>query len=244
MDIKFFNSAVFVFTAVVAWGCLMSSGCVAQTGQVPVQGSAAKGSDTRVAAAERSLMDPSLATQRAPDKFRARFSTTKGDFVVEVTRVWAPNGADRFYNMCRSGYYKDIAIFRSIKDFMFQFGIHGDPAVTAKWINANIPDDKFVGISNIPGTLSFAQTDRPNSRSVQMFVNTGNNSFLDKPPKGRPFVPFGKIVSGMDVVAKIHATGENEPDVQGRFQQGGNDYIQTKYPNADFIRSVTISVVN
>ena len=89
-------------------------------------------------------MDPTRATEQAPKVFRAKFTTTKGDFVVEVTRAWAPNGADRFYNMCRVGYFKDIAIFRSIDNFMFQFGIHGDPRVTAKWKEANIQDYQFI----------------------------------------------------------------------------------------------------
>ena len=247
MKIKFFNSSVFVLTAILAWVSLIS-GCAAQSGttRAPAQGSGARQAVPEKAATVNSvLMDPARASETAPDKFQAKFITTKGDFVVEVSRTWAPNGADRFYSMCRSGYFKDIAIFRSIKDFMFQFGIHGDPAVSAKWMESNIEDDKSVGISNTRGTLSFAQTGRPNSRSVQMFVNTGNNAFLDKARGGgAPFVPFGKIVRGIGVIQKIHVTGENEPDVQGKFKQGGNDYIETKYPNADYIRSVEVSVIN
>ena len=244
MNIKLINSSLFVFTAIVAWVSLIS-GCAAQsaTTRAPAA-SAAQGSGVKQAATvSPALMDPASANKEAPPKFQAKFTTTKGEFVVEVTRAWAPNGADRFYNMCQSGYFTDIAIFRSIKGFMFQFGIHGDPAVSAKWMESNIEDDKSNGISNTPGTLSFAQTARPNSRSVQMFVNTGNNTFLDKARGGgAPFVPFGKIVSGMSVIPKIHVTGENKPDVQGKFKQGGNEYIKTKYPNVDFIRSV--SVVN
>ena len=83
-------------------------------------------------------MDPSKATATAPDKFRVQFVTSKGNFTVEVTRAWAPNGADRFYNMVKVGYFKDVAIFRAIENFMFQFGIHGDPAVAAKWSESNI----------------------------------------------------------------------------------------------------------
>jgi len=242
MSIKYFNSSILAFVAIVT-SLVLSGGCAAQTAatQVRTQGAEA----THAAAVSPALMDPSLANETAPDKFQAKFTTTKGDFVVEVTRAWAPNGADRFYNMCRSGYFKDIAIFRSIKDFMFQFGIHGDPRVSAKWMDENIKDDPSVQISNVPGTLSFAQTGRPNSRSVQMFVNTGNNTFLDKAQGGgAPFVPFGRIISGMNVVGKIHVTGENDKEVQGNFQQRGNDYIKTKYPNLDFIRSVQVSITN
>lgn len=246
MNIKFLSAAAFSLTAIAA-SVVLTSGCAAQSGTTrtaPV----AQGSNTTQAAASAvhpGLLDPSRATEQAPEKFRVKFITTKGDIVVEVTRAWAPNGADRFYNMCRVGYYNDIAIFRSIKDFMFQFGIHGDPKVSAKWMASNIKDDPSVGISNTPGTLSFAQTGRPNTRSVQMFINKGNNAFLDQARGGgAPFVPFGKIVEGMDVVAKIHVTGENDRDVQGNFQQRGNDYIKRKYPNLDYIRSAKISVTN
>ena len=257
MNFKLFNSFVFVFIAIVAWVSLIS-GCVAQSASTRVsgqQGSGAKhgsGAKQPLAAeqaeAVNPLMDPALATKQTPetpDKFRVKFITSKGNFVVEVTRAWAPKAADRFYVMCRNGYFKDIAIFRSIKDFMFQFGIHGDPAVSAKWMDANIEDDQFVGISNTRGTLSFAQTQRPNSRSVQMFVNLGNNDFLDKARGGSAaFVPFARIVQGINVIGKVHVTGENEPDVQGNFKQGGNKYIKTKYPHADYIRSVEVSIVN
>lgn len=247
MNIKFFSTALFSFTAIAA-SMVLSSGCAAQATQTRA---AAQGSATKQATApavDPGLLDPSRATEKAPEKFRVKFLTTKGDFVVEVTRAWAPNGADRFYNMCRVGYYNDIAIFRSIKDFMFQFGIHGDPKVSAKWMDANIKDDPAIpGISNTPGTLSFAQTARPNTRSVQIFINRGNNGFLDKARGGgAPFVPFGRIIEGSDVVDKIHVTGENKPEanVQGNFQRHGNDYIKRQYPNVDFIRSVKISVTN
>ena len=245
MNIKFFSTSVFTFTAIAA-SVVLSSGCAAQATQTRV--AATQGSATRQAeaiTAQPKLPDPAQVVEKAPRVFRAQFVTTKGNFTVEVTRAWAPNAADRFYNMCRLGYYQDTAIFRSIKDFMFQFGIHGDPKVTAKWIDATIKDDPpIAGISNLPGTLSFAQTSNPNSRSVQIFVNTGKNDFLDK---GRtPFVPFGKIVEGMDVIPKIFVTGENKPEdnVQGNFQRHGNDYIKRQYPNVDFIRSVKISVTN
>ena len=256
MNIKFLNPCLFVFAVIVAsgsWGsCSVAQSAAKQTtgqiGQTASQGSGATQVKATEVAAVNPLMDPSRANVVAPDKFRAKFNTTRGVFVVEVTRAWAPNGADRFYNMCRSGYFNDIAIFRSIRGFMFQFGIHGDPVVSQKWLAANIKDDKPINISNERGTLSFAQTGRPNSRSVQMFVNTANNDFLDKAAAGEnappPYLPFGKIVSGISVIDKIYITKENEKDVQGKFRQGGNEYIKAKYPHADYIRSVEISVTN
>jgi peptidyl-prolyl cis-trans isomerase A (cyclophilin A) len=186
------------------------------------------------------LLDPSKAKFTAPDVFKAKFKTTKGDFIVEVNRDWAPNGADRFYSMVKIGYFKNTGIFRAIEGFMFQFGVHGVPEVAGKWTKANIKDDPK-GKSNIPGTLSFAQTGQPNSRSSQMFVNLGNNTFLDNPRRGSPFVPFGRIVEGMNVAGKINTSyGENSPEVQGKFTNEGNAFIQKKYPALDYILSVSL----
>ena len=141
--------------------------------------------------------DPSKLTAQAPDTFKAVFNTTKGNFTVEVTRSLAPNGADRFYNLAKSGFFTDIAFFRVIPGFMCQFGIHGDPAVAAKWRDANIPDDPVKG-SNTRGAITFA-TAGPNTRTTQLFINFGDNTGLD----AQGFAPFGKVVSGMDVVDKI-----------------------------------------
>ena len=174
------------------------------------------------------LLAPEKANEKAPDKFQVKFETTKGDFIVEVNRDWAPNGADRFYNMVKVGFYKDIAVFRAIEGFMFQFGIHGNPKVARAWGDANVDDDPAVGNSNVPGTITFAQTGRPNSRSSQLFINLGNNAALDRSRNGgTPFVPFGKVTSGMDVVNKINTEyGENSPEVQGKFRAEGNEFIK------------------
>lgn len=183
------------------------------------------------------LRDPSQANEKAPDQFKVRFETTKGNFVLEINRNASPNGVDRFYNLAKIGYFKDIAIFRAVKGFMFQFGIHGNPAISAKWSEANIKDDPGAKMSNTPGTICFAQTGAPNSRSTQMFINLANNSFLDS----QGFTPFGKVVEGLEVVAKINTEyGENKGDVQGNFKQQGNNYILKQFPNLDLIKSVTI----
>lgn len=184
------------------------------------------------------MLQPSAANEKAPDVFRVKVATTKGDFVLECHRDWSPNGADRFYNLCKIGYMKEIAFFRAVEGFMFQFGIHGDPAVNDKWSEANIQDDPGVAsVSNQKGFITFAKTGRPNSRSTQMFINLGDNSFLDD----QGFTPFGKVVEGMEVIDKINTEyGENRGNVQGEFKLKGNDYIKQKFPNIDFIKSVTI----
>ena len=142
--------------------------------------------------------DPSKLTEKAPDSFKAQFDTTKGKFTIEVTRALSPNGADRFYNLVRSGYFKDLAFFRVIPGFMVQFGIHGDPKISAAWRAASISDDP-VKSSNTRGAVSFA-TGGPNTRTTQMFINFGDNSRLD----GMGFSSFGKVTEGMDVVDKIN----------------------------------------
>jgi len=191
------------------------------------------------AAAAPSFTDPSKLTATAPDTFQVVFDTTRGKFTIEVTRSLAPNGADRFYNLVRSGYFTDVAFFRVVPGFMCQFGIHGDPAVSANWRGANIPDDPVKG-SNTRGTITFA-TAGPNTRTTQLFINFGDNTSLD----GQGFAPFGKVIDGMDVVDKINGEygdgppGGNGPN-QGQLQMQGNAYLKKDFPNLDYIKSATL----
>src|SRR5213596_1497254 len=149
--------------------------------------------------------DPGFA-QQAPDSFRVRISTTKGDFVIAVHRAWAPRGADRFYNLVRSGFYDGVRFFRVIPGFMAQFGIHGDTAVTAAWRPRVIQDDP-VRRTNGRGMVSFA-TAGPGTRTTQLFINYSDNSRLD----GMGFSPFGRVVEGMDVVDRLYGGyGEGAP---------------------------------
>jgi peptidyl-prolyl cis-trans isomerase A (cyclophilin A) len=185
------------------------------------------------ATASPGFADPAKLTEKAPETFKVRFDTTKGKFTVEVTRSLAPNGADRFYNLVKSDYFADIGFFRVVPGFMVQFGIHGDPAVSAKWRTANISDDPVKG-SNTRGTITFA-TAGPNTRTTQMFINFADNTFLD----GQGFSPFGKVISGMDVVDKINAEYRETPN-QGQIQMEGNAYLKPGFPNLDYIKSATI----
>jgi peptidyl-prolyl cis-trans isomerase A (cyclophilin A) len=194
---------------------------------------------TKPLSASPRFADPTKLTEKAPETFRAQFDTTKGKFIVEVTRSLAPNGADRFYNLVRSGYFKDVAFFRVIPGFMCQFGIHGDPNISAKWRAAAISDDPVKG-SNTRGTITFA-TAGPNTRTTQLFINFGDNLNLD----GMGFSPFGKVAEGMDVVDKINGEyGEGAPNGpgpdQGRVQMEGNTYLKKDFPNLDYIKSAAI----
>ena len=196
--------------------------------------------------AKAALNDPSKATLTAPDTFKAKvtLANNKGSFTIDVTRDWAPKGADRFYNLIQCGFYDDIAIFRVIDGFMAQFGIHGDPALAAKWRNAKIQDDAKGKASNTAGMVTFA-TAGPNTRTTQMFINFGNNANLD----GQGFTPFGKVSEGMDVVNKIYkgygdAPSRRNPNGkgpnQGRIQSQGNKYLKADFPKLDYIKSVEI----
>ncbi|MBN2339634.1 MAG: peptidylprolyl isomerase [Acidobacteria bacterium] len=172
--------------------------------------------------------------ETAPEKFRARFATSRGDFVIEVTRAWSPNGADRFYNLVKNGYYDDCRFFRVVKRFMVQFGINGDPGVNKVWNRATAKDDP-VKQSNKKGYVTFAMSSAPNSRTTQIFINYADNSFLD----GQGFAPFGKVVEGMDIVDAINGEYGEKPD-QAQIQMMGNSYLQKEFPKLDFVKSATI----
>lgn len=176
----------------------------------------------------------------APDMYRARFETSAGEFVIEVHRDWAPIGADRFYNLVSNGYYDDVRFFRVIDGFMAQFGMHADPLVTAQWRVATLQDDPVVE-SNTRGTVTFAMTSQPNSRTTQIFINFGDNSNLD----GMGFAPFGEIVEGMEVVEALYSGyGEGAPrgagPDQGQVQARGNEYLDSDFPNLDRVIRATI----
>jgi peptidyl-prolyl cis-trans isomerase A (cyclophilin A) len=180
------------------------------------------------------LLDPSKASEKAPDVFKAKFATTKGDFVVEVHRDWSPSGADRFYNLVRMGFYDDTRFFRAVNGFMVQFGISGDPAVTRKWTTATIPDDP-VKQSNKAGYVTFAKTGMPNSRTTQIFVNTVDNGRLD----AMGFAPFAQVVQGLEIVNALY-NGYGEGLNQSAIQTQGNEYLDTKYPKLDSVRHAEI----
>jgi peptidyl-prolyl cis-trans isomerase A (cyclophilin A) len=193
----------------------------------------------RASVSHPDLLDPSKAKDRAPDVFQAKFTTTRGDFVVEVHREWAPNGADRFFNLVKMGFYDDTRFFRAIDGFMVQFGISGDPTVNAKWQNAGIVDDPAKQ-SNKRGYVTFAQKGMPGTRSTQIFINYKDNSNLDP-----TFPAFGQVVQGMDVVDTLYkGYGEGAPrgagPDQGRIQAQGNEYLDANFPKLDGVKQARI----
>ena len=182
---------------------------------------------------------PPTPDAAAPESFRVKFETTKGDITVEVTRAWAPRGADRFYRLVTEGYFKDIRFFRVLPGFMAQFGLSGNPALNAKMDTLRIPDDP-VTQSNKRGMLTFA-TAGPNTRSNQFFINYRDNASLDV----QGFSPFGRVVDGMTVVDAMYGGyGEGAPNGKGPSQEliatQGNEYLQRAFPKLDYIKSATI----
>jgi len=170
----------------------------------------------------------------APDVFKVKFETTKGDFVLEIHKAWAPLGVERFHELVTSGYYDNSKFFRIVPRFVVQFGLAGDPAVTSKYEGANLKDDP-VKESNGKGTISFA-TAGPNTRTTQVFINLVDNRRLD----GMGFSPFGKVVEGMSVIESLYSGyGDNGPD-QGRIRSMGNAYIEKGFPKIDGITKATI----
>jgi peptidyl-prolyl cis-trans isomerase A (cyclophilin A) len=226
---------------------LMILGAMAILGTVFAQGCTAEEQaavEETVATAQTAaspLLDPAgpAMNETAPAVYKALFSTSKGDFTIEVNRAWAPRGADRFYNLVKNGFYNDTRFFRVISGFMVQFGISGDPALNDKWQEARIPDDPVMQ-TNARGAISFA-TAGPNTRTTQVFINYGDNGRLD----GFGFAPFGTVTEGMDVVDMLYAEyGEGAPQGagpnQGLIQARGNAYLTSDFPNLDFIRTARL----
>jgi peptidyl-prolyl cis-trans isomerase A (cyclophilin A) len=184
-------------------------------------------------AANPALKYPAKLKEVAPATYKASFDTSVGVVVIEVTRAWAPRGADRFYNLVKNGYFNGCRFFRVVPTFMVQFGINGDPTIQSAWANADIPDDP-VTQTNKRGFITFASRG-PNTRTTQVFINFGDNTGLDR----QGFAPFGQVISGMEVIDKINAEHGQRPD-QGRIQKEGNRYLTKEFPTLDYIKKAAI----
>ena len=203
--------------------------------KAPTKSSPAKSGASHTAAAgtHPTLLNPASLKAKAPAVFKAKFTTTAGDFVVEVHRDWAPLGADRFYNLVRYGYFTNAAFFRVVPGFVVQFGLSADPAVNKVWKTATIQDDPVVQ-SNKRGSMVFATAGR-NTRTTQLFINFADNARLD----GMGFAPFGNVVEGMDVVDKIYAVYGESPS-QDLITEQGDAYLKAHFRDIDKIKMARI----
>jgi len=177
---------------------------------------------------------PPVIAGPAPDSFRVTFETSRGPFVVAVTRAWAPRGADRFRDLVRAQFFDDDRFFRVVPGFVVQWGLNDKPAVNAQWDSLRITDDS-VRQSNLRGTLTFA-TEGPDTRSHQVFINLADNARLD----ALGFAPIGRIVQGMDVVDSLYGGYGERPD-QEMIGSLGNAYLARMFPKLDYIKSARIS---
>jgi peptidyl-prolyl cis-trans isomerase A (cyclophilin A) len=189
-----------------------------------------------------SLLRPSTLNAKAPEEFDVTFTTTKGDFIVHVTRAWAPLGADRFYNLVKRGFFTNASFFRVVPGFVVQFGLNADPKISAAWEKAVIKDDP-VKQSNKTGYLTFA-TGGPNTRTTQIFINLRDNGpSLDN----MGFAPFGQVTAGMEVVQHLYSGYGDLPEMGGhgpsedRISQGGKVYLDKNFPMLDSMRSVGVT---
>lgn len=187
------------------------------------------------ASSAKPVPGPEQATLAPPAEYKARFVTTRGTFVVRVVRDWSPNGAARFYNLVKLGFYDGARFFRVVPGFVAQWGIHpqGEP-VMSRWRSAKFPDDP-VKESNQAGKLSFAMAG-PGSRTTQVFVNLGDNARLD----AMGFAPFAEVVEGMDVLRGVSSAHDQRPD-QAKIQREGNAYLDREFPGLDAITKAEIA---
>jgi peptidyl-prolyl cis-trans isomerase A (cyclophilin A) len=183
------------------------------------------------------LLHPSKLTAKAPQLYTVTFKTTKGTFTIGVHRTWAPLAADRFYNLVKAHFFDGVEFFRVVPNFVVQFGISPFPSVSKAWEHATIADDQPVGVSNGRGGVSFAAAG-PNTRTTQVFIDTGNNQGLDS----EGFTPFGAVDSGMEVVDKLYSGyGDKPTPQQGQIMSQGNAFLKKHYPKLDYIKSARVT---
>ncbi len=183
------------------------------------------------------LLHPAKLTAKSPQLYTVTFKTSKGTFTIGVHRTWAPQAADRFYNLVKAHFFDGVEFFRVVPNFVVQFGISPYPDVSKVWEHATIADDQYVGVSNGRGGVSFASAG-PNSRTTQVFINTGNNLALDH----EGFTPFGAVDSGLDVVDKLYSGyGDKPTPQQGAIMSQGNAFLKKHYPKLDYIKSARVT---
>jgi peptidyl-prolyl cis-trans isomerase A (cyclophilin A) len=184
----------------------------------------------------KELLAGAKLKEKAPDTYKVKFETTRGDFTVTVHRAWAPLGADRFYNLVKHHFYDNAAFFRVVPNFVVQFGISANPAVTAAWKSSDIQDDP-VTQSNKRGAIVFA-TAGPNTRTTQVFINLKDNARLD----GMGFAPFGTVDgSGMNVVEMMYeGYGDAAGPDQNQLEKQGDSYLKKGWPKLDYIKSASL----
>jgi peptidyl-prolyl cis-trans isomerase A (cyclophilin A) len=182
---------------------------------------------------------PAKQPEHTPDVFRVNLDTSKGAVVLEITRAWAPSGADHFYQLVRNGYYDGDRFYRVVPRFVVQFGINGDAQVSQLWSSLRIPDDP-VKQKNRKGTMTFASSG-PGARTTQVFVNMRDNVSLDR----QGFAPIGRVAEGIEVLERLcGGYGDMPPRGSGpdgvEIERQGNTYLENHFPRLDYIKKATV----
>jgi peptidyl-prolyl cis-trans isomerase A (cyclophilin A) len=227
------KKAISSFCVVALMGLVASSAWAQASGQAPA--AKPKPAPAAHSGSDPALLHPATLKAQAPAEYDVKFVTTKGEFVVHVTRVWSPLGADRFYNLVKHHFYDGVTFYRFVDGFVVQFGLTGNPAVNKAWNDASIKDEP-VKSSNKPGFITFAMGGK-DSRTTQVFINLGDNSRLD----GMGFAPFGEVTSGMDVVKTFYSGYADAPTShQGEITNEGKAYLDKNFPKLDSIKTAAI----
>jgi peptidyl-prolyl cis-trans isomerase A (cyclophilin A) len=233
-----------IITSVLLLGLLSFAGTSAaqapsqqKPSATPKSAAGAHGTSGARSTYDRTLLRPALLKDKAPETYQVKFTTTKGEFIVTVTRAWAPLGADRFYNLVKHRFYDNASFFRAVPNFVVQFGMSAYPPVSAVWENANIKDEP-VTQTNKRGYLTFAKTSNPNTRSTQVFISLKENSFLD----AQGFAPFGVVDgNGMTVVDSLYqGYGDQAGPDQGLIAKEGKAYLDKNFPKLDSIKTAVL----
>lgn len=196
--------------------CFTTSFCIAQDGDVALRNPQHKS-----------------WTRTAPAIYKVRITTTKGVFVLEINREWAPLGADRFYNLVRNGFFDDSRFYRIRAGAFAQFGIPGKPEIAKIWQHNSFKDDP-VKEKNLRGTIAYAMTG-PDARTTQLYINLKDNPQQDE----QGFAPIGKVIEGLTVVDQLYSEyaetsgGGMRGGKQGRLFEEGNAYLDREFPKLD-----------
>lgn len=232
--------ALLVCAGIFGAAALALAQAPAQTPAKPKASATKKGTTAPRSPYDRTLLRPALLTAKAPENYQVKFTTTRGDFIISVTRAWAPLGADRFYNLVRHHYYDNASFFRVVPGFVVQFGISAYPPVSAAWAKANIKDDP-VKQSNTKSFVTYAMGG-PNTRTTQVFINLRDNSRLDRDG----FAAFGQVTEGMDVVEALYDQYGDGADLGGKgplqdkIEKLGKPYLDKDFPKLDSIKTATV----
>src|SRR5258707_6447439 len=241
VKVHFLLPALFIAAMLIVAGTRAQTPAAAQKA-TPKSGATGQGTTTKKGPAtvtrtyDRALLKPALLKDKAPEQYKVKFVTTRGEFTLDVTRSWAPIDADRFYHLLKHHFYDNASIFRVVPGFVAQFGISAYPAVTTAWKGTDIKDDP-VTQTNKKGYITFA-TAGPNTRTTQVFINLVDNARLDR----MGFAPFGVVEGdGRKVVEMFYDQyGDNSGPDQGKIETEGKPYVDKGWPKLDTIKSATL----